>query len=230
MPKLAELKNHLPTIRRKMATENDPIFEEALREEYRNLVAEIEEEQAVLDKLPGLSKPNTMTPEQQAEAAMNLFDDMDRIVHSETARAEFGVLLDRLGCRIGLCFGDAIKGKTRKVRRLIGGQVVFGDRLQPNYGPPQEIPFLGGELNDVSTDSGGTHPNSDECSVDDNRTPFIITIPSPSQGAGCEPTTKNTPKKGASADALPPAEAECSCPKGHQDDISSTKVSRGDWI
>ena len=40
--------------------------------------------------------------------------------------------VSRLGTRVGLKFDAAVKGKVRKVRRLVGGLIVFGDRELPS--------------------------------------------------------------------------------------------------
>ena len=46
--------------------------------------------------------------------------------------------LDNLGVRIGLNFAEGLTGKKRKVRRLIGGVLGFGD-------PELPVPMYGGQ-------------------------------------------------------------------------------------
>jgi hypothetical protein len=70
-------------------------------------------------------------PDEQAEAALALLDDVLRITSNPSARAEINPLLKRLGLRIGLAFQPVVKGKKRKVQRLMSGRMVFGDAALP---------------------------------------------------------------------------------------------------
>jgi hypothetical protein len=47
------------------------------------------------------------------------------------ARAQISPLLEKLGVRLGLTFTEAIKGRKRKVRKLVGGVMAFGGQLLP---------------------------------------------------------------------------------------------------
>jgi hypothetical protein len=53
-----------------------------------------------------------------------------RLAHPQSREA-LRILVARLGMRVGLKFDSALKGKVRKVRRLVGGLIAFGDRDLP---------------------------------------------------------------------------------------------------
>ncbi|MHB1033149.1 MAG: hypothetical protein ACYC35_03900 [Pirellulales bacterium] len=72
--------------------------------------------------------------EQEVDAALTLLDDMSRIISDPAARGEISAILRRLGFQIGLSFTEGTKGKKRRVRRLAGGIVTFGDALKPTFG------------------------------------------------------------------------------------------------
>jgi hypothetical protein len=59
---------------------------------------------------------NGATPQQEVEKALSQLKNMQRIASTPEARIEIRAMLDELGCRIGLGFVDAIKGKKRPVR------------------------------------------------------------------------------------------------------------------
>jgi len=88
----------------------------------------------------------SQAPEQQAEAALSLLDDVTRITTNPQARAEVNPLLQRLGIWIGLNFGWVIKGKKRVVRRLLSGVMTFGNT-------PLPVPLHGQD--NVEDGSGG---------------------------------------------------------------------------
>jgi hypothetical protein len=75
-------------------------------------------------------------PEARVEAALNLLNDITRIADDPAARAEVNPLLRRLGVLIGLSFAPAVKGEKRKIQRLVGGRIVFGDG-------PLSVPLYG---------------------------------------------------------------------------------------
>jgi len=55
----------------------------------------------------------------------------ERVTDEESSRLAFRDLAVRMGLRIGLWFGPAIKGRKRVVRRLLGGVTKFGDDELP---------------------------------------------------------------------------------------------------
>jgi hypothetical protein len=95
------------------------------------LAAELE---AAKDRLAAIPEHRTSTagsPEEEVEAALALLDDIQRTAADPTARTRVLPMIQRLGLRIGLQFVDGIKGKKRRVRRLAGGMMAFGDASLP---------------------------------------------------------------------------------------------------
>jgi len=133
-----ELKEQLVVVRRRMALEKDDARYTAIAEEFDRIRSELQMAEKKLEAEQRSSPtPATRSPEVETEAALALLDDLRRITADERARAEINPLLQKLGVRIGLTFGSAIKGKKRIVRRLLGGMMTFGGRELPVplYGP-----------------------------------------------------------------------------------------------
>ena len=105
---------------------------------------------------------------------MALLDDVGRIASDESARAEVNPMLESLGLRIGLTFGEGVKGKKRVVRRLLGGVMAFGGTPLPvrmhgaanaEFGPAEPDgsiarPRLRGAGNDRRPRRFGARPGS----------------------------------------------------------------------
>ena len=116
-----------------MATEADDGRYEAIAREYDRLRDEVgatEDAFAAVRSSMAAAAPTT-TIEEEVESAMTLLDDVARITGDEAARADINRVLGMLGLKIGLTFGDAVKGKKRRVRRLLGGVMAFRDSPLP---------------------------------------------------------------------------------------------------
>ena len=128
----AGLSRELETVQRRMAREDDDDLYEALRHEFRTIKTELE---GVKKRLSGAAARSEKTPastaEQEVESVISLLDDVDRITSDPQARADVNPLLVRMGVCLGLFFTEAIKGKTRKIRKLVGGVMTFGDAPLP---------------------------------------------------------------------------------------------------
>ena len=129
------LDDELATVKRNLAIEKDDELREVVREEYRRIKAEHDKVTAELADLEVHHTNSTNgSPEDEVDAAMALFDEMHCVCEDKNARADMASLVQKLGVRIGLNFVEGIKGKKRKVRRLAGGVLTFGDRLVPFHG------------------------------------------------------------------------------------------------
>ena len=69
------------------------------------------------------------TVDLDAEVAMRLFDDIERVAEHPTANEAINVLLERIGLRVGF-FEDGKKG-TRTVRKVAKGVIALGDLPLP---------------------------------------------------------------------------------------------------
>ena len=129
---LSRLNGELKVVGRRMATEGDDARYEAIAREYDRLRLEVGEAERALDA--ARSSPaaaHTTTVEEEVDSAMVVLDDVVRITGDDGARADVNRLLGDLGLRIGLTFGDAVKGEKRIVRRLLSGVMAFGDTPLP---------------------------------------------------------------------------------------------------
>jgi hypothetical protein len=101
-----------------MARERDDALYTALTRQFQAAVAESTAVEAAIRKLETDREAAQMrSPEEQAEAALSLLDDVARISTDPQVRAEINPLLHRLGVRIGLNFAGVIKGKKRVVQK-----------------------------------------------------------------------------------------------------------------
>ncbi len=129
---LARREADLEVIGRRMATEADDGRYEAIAHEYDRVRDEVGATKDALAAVrSSMAAAPTTTIEEEVESAMTLLDDVARIAGDEAARADINRVLGMLGLRIGLTFGDAVKGKKRRVRRLLGGVMAFGDSPLP---------------------------------------------------------------------------------------------------
>ena len=205
-----ELNSELERVRHNMAREPDESIYAALRQEYQTISGQINGAESAL-QAANASKhsENDRDPKQQVEAAMSLIDHIHHVTTDESARIELHEMLKRLGCRIGLRFVEAIKGKKRRVRKLADGVIVFGDRELP-------VPLHG----DTRVDGG---------------TPSITEDADPKHS--CESTTNEAKKllgrdqrESAGKGNHKPSPADTRPVNGHREGDSLTMVSRGDWI
>ncbi len=155
---VGELRRHMEAARRNLAIEENPDHREAIREEYDRIKDELATGENQLAALPLSSATDRRTPEAEVEAAMTLFDDIRRIGSDPAARAEVLTLVQRLQLWIGLRFVECIKGKKRRVRRLAGGVLTFGEMPTPDSPPDSASELIVADRVDP-----GSRPRSVAC-------------------------------------------------------------------
>ncbi len=134
-----ELGGQVRIVERRMAVEEDDARYNAIAAEFDRLRAELGQlDEAVAARQAALAAAPAATPEQAAESALALLDDVMRLAADPPARAGVGPLLQRLGVWIGLSFAGVTKGKKRVVQRLQGGVMTFGDT-------PLPVPLFGAD-------------------------------------------------------------------------------------
>ena len=132
--KLTLLENDLALIGGNLAHAKDQETYDAIDAERAKVKAEIS---GLVDRRQRLigntvsSANNGTTPQQEVEKALAQLKNLQRIASSPEGRTEIRAMLDELGCRVGLSFVGAIKGKKRPVRKLAGGIIAFGDGELP---------------------------------------------------------------------------------------------------
>jgi hypothetical protein len=136
------------------------------------------------------------------DAARSLLDDIRQVAGDPASRAQVLSMAQRLKMWIGLHFVEGTKGKKRRVRRLAGGVLAFGEMPVPNeHQDPQGHPTKGGRVGIKHRSIAGV----------------------------CEDAQDGASSKRASGSnlLLPEARVRECCP---QEVVSFTKDSRGDWI
>ncbi|NOX60034.1 MAG: hypothetical protein GXP29_14405, partial [Planctomycetes bacterium] len=66
-------------------------------------------------------------PEDEIQAALALLDQLETVASDLPARREFAVLLRKLNLWLGLEFVESVKGKKRRVQKLVGGVITFDE-------------------------------------------------------------------------------------------------------
>lgn len=122
----------LQTIEYRMSRERDDELYNVLKREREEANSKLTAIVKSIHRLEASkSSLASQSPEQMADAALSLLSDVTRITSNPEARAALNPLFIRLGLRVGLNFGNAIKGKQRIVRRLLSGVMTFGDTPLP---------------------------------------------------------------------------------------------------
>jgi len=197
-----QLNESRDTVGRRMACESNDDLCKIMRSEFERLTAELSTVDRDIDRLSQKSE-RAADPEADVNAALGILERLEQVIKKPEAREAFRELATRLGMRVGLKFDSAVKGKVRKVRRLVGGRIVFGDRELP-------VPLHGRDrLDPGCVQSQPSHPSHDNCECAGEKKKS-----SGEETAGADPT-------GSAPTAMNQNES-------HREGVSSTKVSRGD--
>lgn len=211
--RVADLERQLGVAQRNYAIEENAKLREGIRAEYLRIDDELEDAREELEQATTTAeRAVAKSPEDNVDSAMALLENIRRVAQDPSARADTPLILERLGLRIGLQFTEGIKGKKRRVRRLIGGVMAFGDRLLPYRGLVH----------------GGSNPGGTASPDDEERDAHQGIQESPrrsSRGTGKGRSRKKTAPEGNAVptEAIRPT-------KGPREGVSFTKGSRGDWI
>jgi hypothetical protein len=138
-------------------------------------------------------------------AALGILERLQQVVQKPEAREAFRELAENLGMRVGLTFGSALKGRVRKVRRLVGGRIVFGDCELP-------VPLHGRDC----ISPGG---------LDSRPTP-----PGYHDSKRAEEEQESSREETVGADPTESAPTPLNPNESRREGVSSTKVNRGDRI
>ena len=112
-------------------------LEKRYAEDERELIAT----EAAIAKLPPPADRQVSDIDSEVEAALVLFDEIERLADVPTATEAIHAMLERIGLRIGLYFEEGRKG-TRPVRKVVRGILALGDYPLPVplYGEPRVLP------------------------------------------------------------------------------------------
>jgi DNA invertase Pin-like site-specific DNA recombinase len=156
---IEKLRQKVVIAQQNLAFEPEQELRQAIREEFTRAKAELTAAEDQLKTLPHETSICMRNPQEEAEAALALIDEFQRIAEDPQARTEIGPLLEKLGFRIGLHFVAGIKGNKRPVRLLAGGVVAFGSQ-----------PFSNDSLERENTREKGNFPEK-ECAISFNDAP-----------------------------------------------------------
>ena len=216
--RVSELSHALETTQRRLAMEDDDDVYQAVRAEYKAIKAELRDAEDQLAKITRMrTSGSAYDPRKEVDAAMAILDDTQRITSDPAARREINPLLRRLGVRLGLYFTDAKKGQKRRVRKLTGGVMVFGDKglPVPPYGVSNRDSVNGhfaGYRRDPRNGPAAREPSH--------------------RGSGNDPASSRliTPPPGPGRDAGHQEAGRYRLLKRHREGVPFTKVNRGDRI
>jgi len=185
-----------------MAKEADDDLCRIMRSEFERLTAELRTVDQHIDVLKRKDQ-RPVDPQREVDAALHILEHLDQVVQHPEAHGALRELVARLGMRVGLKFDSAVKGKVRKVRRLVGGLIVFGDRELP-------VPLHGRDR----LDPEGTQPPKSRRGDD--------------SGVVIEKAKKSSRREMSGADPGGSAPSSVKRNESHREGVSFTKVSRGD--
>ena len=211
------------TPRRILEVEDEGLCAE-LQATYRKLQADLAEENKVLASFDArLSRgPDKLNVETELQKALGLIQHIETIVADPVARGEIPKLLSALGIRIGLTFREGHSNK-RRVRKLLGGVIAFGNRpltcvLRSGTGRP----LPGGLAANANPDHNSGCQHSHHANVPPEATRFEGDKKVPSKRKG-----KSTEKRGLSRGGKPNSSID-SNPRQPPENGWLSKVSRGD--
>ncbi len=199
---LAECKSQIDTAARRLATVQDDLVSDVervlqqLKSKSKRLNRQISEARSRVQS-------TTSDPEQEIREALTMLDQIDSVASDLPARRDLAVLLRKLNLWLGLEFSESIKGKKRRVQKLVRGVMTFDERDLP-------IPPYG-------KDHLGSDPSRDSQYVD-GTTASESRIQKNSQGDTTKISKKNARNGAGVSD------------ESQKEGISTTKVIRGERI
>ena len=203
--RVASLSQDLKTIERRMATERDDDRYKSIAKQFDAIKSELKTAQRTLEDREKLHKPQAQrSPDEEVDLALQLVEQFKRVATDQLARDSISPLLEKFGIRLGLNFGQGIKGKKREVRQLLGGVMTFGRT-------PLPVPIHGADNRD---DEHSGYSNSKSQTAEE-----CVDIKSSHRIAGLAPITGD----GSQAPATSGNDRQ-------HEGVSFTKVSRDDRI
>jgi hypothetical protein len=139
--KAADLRLKLDQAARNILEVKNPSLIKALEKRYSEDERALAATEAEIAKLPPPADRLATDIESEVEAALVLFDEIERLAEMPMANEAINAMLERIDLRIGLSFEDAMKGK-RPVRKVARGIIALGDfpLPVPPYGEPRVLP------------------------------------------------------------------------------------------
>ncbi|HNO78848.1 MAG TPA: recombinase family protein [Phycisphaerae bacterium] len=127
---VAECESQISTAAYRLATVQEDLVSDvesvlkSLKTESKNLQRRLADERQKAPTAP-------TDPEHEIQAAMALLNQLETVTSDLPARREFAVLLRKLNLWLGLEFAEGVKGKKRRVQKLVGGVITFDENQLP---------------------------------------------------------------------------------------------------
>ena len=139
--KATDLRLKLDQATRNIMEVENPSLIKALEKRYSEDERALAATEAEIAKLPPPAERLATDIDSEVEAALVLFDEIERLAEMPMANEAINAMLERIDLRIGLYFEDAMKGK-RPVRKVARGIIALGDfpLPVPPYGEPRVLP------------------------------------------------------------------------------------------
>ena len=184
--KASDLRQKLDQATRNILEVKNPSLIKALENRYSEDERALAATEAEIAKLPPPAERLATDIDSEVEAALVLFDEIERLAEMPMANEAISAMLERINLRIGLYFEDAMKGK-RPVRKVSRGIIALGDfpLPVPPYGVPRVLPMaaldaglqrrLAAEL-EAAGEPGAIAPaiESEGCCCDDHGNPHLF--------------------------------------------------------
>jgi len=222
-----KLRRQVEQAPRRILDAKDDDVRAMLHTALRDLRAELaERERALVEVAARLPvRPEQLDVESEVQKALALLEHVETICADPVAREDMPRLLNDLGVRIGLTFRDGTFN-SRRVRKLKGGVIAFGNRPLPcALRTGSGLPMPGGLPADPHHDHGcgcchgchEDHPEEARCLPGKQKA-----LPS-QQGGSSESSSLS---RGGREDSSVDSET----PRQPREARWLSKVSRGDWI
>jgi hypothetical protein len=136
----SQLQTNVETLRqqaeqapRRVLEAEDEDIRAMLRAGLRDLRAELAHKEKALLELNARTphRPETLDVDAEVQKALDVIERIETACGDPVAREQVPRLLSDLGVRIGLTFREGRAEENRKVRRLQGGIIAFGNRPLP---------------------------------------------------------------------------------------------------
>ena len=214
---------------RRVLEAEDEDMRAILRSGLRDLRAELAHKEKALLEVNARTphRPDTLDIDAEVQKALDVIERIETVCGDPVAREQVPRLLSDLGVRIGLTFREGRAEKNRKVRRLQGGILAFGNRPLPcvlRNGAGR--PIIGGlapEEGDHAHDGGCNHGHHDAQPDKALRRAGDKKTLSNAQG-------KSTGARGGPRGATPHSLVDSKPPRQPPETGRLSKVSRGDRI
>lgn len=225
--KVERLRQQIEQAPRRILEAEDAEVRTMMHAALRDLRAELADQEKALREVEARTpyRPATLDIDAEVQKALGVIQRIETVCGDPVAREQVPRLLSDLGVRIGLTFREGRAEKNRKVRRLQGGIIAFGNRPLPcvlRNGAGR--PIIGGlapEGDDDTHEGGCDHGHQNDQPGKARRRAGDQKTLSSRKG-------KSTGARGGPRGATPHSPVDSKPPRQPPETGRLSKVSRGD--